>query len=129
MNLFKMLDFQKNSFFSEKGLGNMPPLLLNQIVKINLLSQIIRFQVNAPFRDFLTVITNFFRALSKKKDDFSGIINQVLKICWFQALRKPRFENKRNFWINCVCIKTFALWHTHKGIFASLHTYKEAFAS
>ena len=30
------------------------------------------------------------RALSKKReDDFSGIINQDLKICWFQAPRKP----------------------------------------
>ena len=37
-------------------------------------------------------------ALSKKReDDFSRIINQVLKIFWFQALRKPRFENKENF--------------------------------
>ena len=97
LNLFKMLDFQKNSFFQKKGLGNVPPLLLNQIVKINLLSQIIRFQANAPFEDFLTVITNFLGALSQKEDDFSGIINQVLKIFWCQALGKPRFENKENF--------------------------------
>ena len=34
--------------------------LLNQIVEINLLSQIIRFQVNALLRDFLIVITNFW---------------------------------------------------------------------
>ena len=77
MNLFKMLDFQR-IHFSKKGLGNAPPLLLNQIVKINLLSQIIRFHINAPFEDFLTVII-FLEALSQKKDDFSGIINQVLK--------------------------------------------------
>ena len=49
--------------------------MLNQIVEISLLSQIIRFQVNAPFRDFLTVITNFLGALSQKEDDFSRIIN------------------------------------------------------
>ena len=44
MNLFKMLDFQRIHFSKKKkGLGNVPPLLLNQIVKINLLRQIIRF--------------------------------------------------------------------------------------
>ena len=42
MDPFKMLDFQRIHFL-EKGLGNVPPLLFNQIVKINLLSQIIRF--------------------------------------------------------------------------------------
>ena len=30
-------------------------------------------------------------------NDFSGIVNQVLKIFRFQALRKPRFENTGNF--------------------------------
>ena len=50
MNHFKVLDFQK-THFSEKGLENMPPFSLNQIVKINLLSQIIGFQVNIPFKD------------------------------------------------------------------------------
>ena len=57
----------------------------------------------------------FFGALSQKEDDFSGIINQVLRIFWFQALWKPCFENKENFWINCVCIKTFASRHTSWG--------------
>ena len=33
-------------------------------------------------------------------------------------MRKPRFENKENFWINCVCIKAFATWHTLKETFA-----------
>ena len=66
INLFKMLDFQR-IHFSKKGLGNVPPLLLNQIVKINLLSQIIKFQVNVPFEDFLTVITNFFGSLRSKR--------------------------------------------------------------
>ena len=61
----------KEFIFPEKFLRNVPPLLLNQIMKINLLSQIIRFQVNAPFRDFLIVITNFLGALSQKEDDFS----------------------------------------------------------
>ena len=51
--------FPKNSFF-QKGLENVPSFLLNQFVKVNLLSQIIGFQVNTPFGDFLTVITNFF---------------------------------------------------------------------
>ena len=53
---------------------------------------------------------SFLGALSKKKkDDFLGIINQVLRIFWFQALWKPHFENKRNFWINCVCTKAFCV--------------------
>ena len=39
----------------------------------------------------------FLEALNKKEDDFVGIINQVLKMFWFQALKKPRFENKGNF--------------------------------
>ena len=41
MNPFKMLDFQRIHFF-QKGPESVPPLLLNQIVKINLLSQIIK---------------------------------------------------------------------------------------
>ena len=115
------------------------PFLLNQIV--NLLSQIIRFQVNAPFEDFLIVITNFLRALSQKEDDFSWIINQVLRIFWFQALWKPRFENKRNFWLNCVCTKAFRVMiylqggicihciptrgHLHHGIVPSGHSHHD----
>ena len=71
----------------------------------------------------------FFGALSKKEDDFSWIINQVLRIFWFQALRKPRFENKGNFWIKCVCIKAFVSWYTHRRAFTSLHTHKGEFAS
>ena len=113
-NLFEMLDFQR-IHFSKKGLWKRAISLLNQIVKMSLLSQIIRFQVNAPFKDFLIVITNFLGALSQKKDDFSWIINQVLRILWFQALWKPCFENKRYFWINCVCTKAFVSWCTHKG--------------
>ena len=50
MNLFKMLDFQR-IHFSKKGL-KCATSLLNQFVKINLLSQIIWFQVNIPFGDF-----------------------------------------------------------------------------
>ena len=111
---FKDAWFSKISFFQKKGPWKCAISLLNQIVKISLLSQIIRLQVNAPFRDFLTVITNFLGALSQKEDDFSWIINQVLRIFWFQTLRKSRFENKGNFWIKCVCIKTFMSWHPYK---------------
>ena len=97
MNLFKMLDFQRIHFSRKRPWKHATPLL-NQIVKTNLLSQIIKFQVNAPFGDFLIVITKIFLgALSQKEDDFSRIINQVLKIFWFHVLRKPRFENKGNF--------------------------------
>ena len=65
MNLFKMLDFQR-IYFSKKRPWKRAISLLNQIVKISLLSQIIRFQVNAPFRDFLIVITNFFGTLKSR---------------------------------------------------------------
>ena len=41
-----------------------------------------------------------------------------MRILWFQALWKPHFENKRNFWIKCVCIKAFMSWYTHKKTFA-----------
>ena len=56
----------KEFIFPEKCLGNVSPLLLNQIVKISLWGQIIRFQVNVPFKDFLIVITNFFGSLKSK---------------------------------------------------------------
>ena len=48
---FKMLDFQRICF-PKKSLGNVPFLCSTKFVKINLLSHIIRFQVNALFRDF-----------------------------------------------------------------------------
>ena len=64
INLFKKCLIFKEFIFPEKGLGNVPPLLLNQIA--NLLSQIIEFQVDAPFEDFLIVITNFFGSLKSK---------------------------------------------------------------
>ena len=51
INLFKDTWFSKNLFFLEKCFKRAT-LLLNQIVKINLLNQIIRFQVNALFGDF-----------------------------------------------------------------------------
>ena len=42
----------KEFIFPEKRPWKRATSLLNKIVKINLLSQIIRFQVNAPFREF-----------------------------------------------------------------------------
>ena len=65
MNLFKMLDFQI-IHFSKKRPWKCTISLPNQIAEISLLIQIIRFRVNAPFRDFLTVITNFFESLKSK---------------------------------------------------------------
>ena len=93
----------------------------------------------------------FWGALSQKEDDFFKNNKLSLKIFWFQALWKPHFENKGNFWINYICSMafprghshhgmhqgdihdmtykgTFASWHTYKGIFASRHTYKGTFA-
>ena len=82
-----------------------------------------------PHSRLLTVITNFLGALSQKENDFSWIINQVLKIFWFQALRKPRFKNKGNFWIKCVCIKAFVSWYTHRRAFTSSYTHKDTSVS
>ena len=68
MNLFKILDFQRIRFPKKKKRHwKQATLLLNQIVKISLLSQIIRFQVKAPFRDFLIVTTNFLGSLKSKR--------------------------------------------------------------
>ena len=73
------------------------------------------------------MITIFLGTLSQKEDDFSWIINQVLRIFWFQALWKPHFENKRNFWINCGSLKSkaFVSWYTHKGAFAFIAYMQE----
>ena len=61
------------------------------------------------------MITNFWGALSQKqrKMTFREITNQDSKI-FFRRWGSLDFENKGNFWINCVCVKTFASWHTHK---------------
>ena len=64
MNLFKDTWFLKNLFFLEKGFKRAT-LLLNQIVKINLLLNQIPSQ--CPIQGFLTMITNFWGALSQKK--------------------------------------------------------------
>ena len=48
-------------------------LLLNQIVKINLLSQVIRFPSQCPHSEISNSDHQFFLgALSKKEDDFFG---------------------------------------------------------
>ena len=132
MNLFKMLDFQR-IHFSRKRPWKCALSLLNQIAEISLLSQIVRFQVNAPFEDFLIVITNFSGSLKSKGRWLFRNNKLSLKILWFQALWKPCFENKGNFWINCVCVKAFASWHSYKRTSASwklhLHLWKETCAS
>ena len=124
-----MLDFQRIYFFRKRPWKRATPFAQlnceNKSFKPDhhILSQ-------CPIRRFLTVITNFFGSLkSKKRDDFSGIINQALRIFWFQALRKPRFENKGNVWIKCVCIKASASWHTHKGDICIMTSLQEAFES
>ena len=137
-----MLDFQRIHFSKKKPWKHATPFAqLNYENKSfepdhQILSQCL-------IRRFLTVITNFLGALSQKEDDFSGIVNQALRIFWFQALRKPRFENKGNFWINCVCTKALRVMiylqggicihciptseHLHHDIptwtFTSWHTY------
>ena len=124
-----MLDFKRFHFSRKKPWkGATPFAQLNCENKSFVPNHQILSQ--CPIQRFLTVITNFLRALSKKEYDFSGIINQALRIFWFQALWKPRFENKRNFSINCDCIIwTFTSWHSLKRTFTSWHTHKGAFTS
>ena len=112
-----------------------------------------------PIQGFLTVITSFFGSLKSKGRWLFRNNKLSLKIFWFQALWRPRFENKRNFWINCVCTKAFhimtysqgdicihcipkralafiaslqgafASWHTPKRTLASWHTPKKTLVS
>ena len=61
-----------------------------------------------PYSEISNNDHQFLGALSqKKKMTFREITNQDLKILLFQALRSLDFENKGNFWINCVRVKTF----------------------
>ena len=77
INLFKMLNFQR-IHFSRKRPWKRATLLLDPIV--NLLSQIIRFQVDAPFEDFLISDHQFFGSLKSKGR-------------WFFMNNKSSFEN------------------------------------
>ena len=81
MNLFKMLDFQR-IHVSRKRPWKRTTSLLNQICENKSFESDNQISSKCPIREFLTVITNFLGALSKKKreDDFSGN-------------NKSRFEN------------------------------------
>ena len=61
------------------------------------------------------MITNFFGSLKPKRRWLFKNNKLSLKIFWFQALWKPHFENKRNFWINCVCTKAFRVMAYPQG--------------
>ena len=88
------------------------------------MSQVIRFPSQCPHSKISNSDHQFFLGSFKSKGRWLFMNSKLsLKIFWFQALWKPRFKNKGNFWIICVCIKTFASRHTHKGAFTSWHTY------
>ena len=106
INLFKMLDFQRTHFSRKRPL-KCATLFAQPNCENKSFEPDHQIPSQYPIQKFLTVITIFLGALSKKEDDFSWIINQVLRIFWFQVLWKPCFENKGNFWINRVCIKAF----------------------
>ena len=101
MNLFKMLYFQR-VHFSRKRFWKRATLFAQPNCENKSFEPDHRIPSQYPIQRFLIVIINFLRALSQKEDDFSRIINQVLKIFWFQALRKPHFENK--FFFNKLCL-------------------------
>ena len=114
MNLFKMLDFQRIHFFKKR-----PWKCATHFAQPNCENKSFepdhQIPSHCPIRRFLTMITNFFGSLKSKRRWLFRNNKLSLNIFWFQTLRKPRFQNKRNFWINCVCIKAFVLWYTHKG--------------
>ena len=126
----KMLDFQRIYFskkprkqatpFAQPNCGNKSFELDHQIPS------------RCPIRGFLTVITNFWRALSQKLYDFSGVINQVLKMFGFRRWGSLVLKIKGIFeWImsaskhlhhdiptrghshHCIPKGTCASWHTH----------------
>ena len=136
----------------------MPPLLINQIEKINLWPRSSDSK-SMPHSEISNIDHQFFGSLKSKGRWLFMNNKSSVKIFWFQALWKPRFKNKRNFWINCVCTKAFhimtdsqgdicihcipkralafiaslqgafASWHTPKRTLASWHTTEETFAS
>ena len=106
MNLFKMLDFQR-IHFSRK----MPWKCATPFAQPNCENKSFepdhQIPNQYPIQRFLTVITNFLGSLKSKRRWLFRNNKLSLKIFWFQALWKPRFEDKRKFWINCVCTKAF----------------------
>ena len=119
-----MLDFQR-IHFSRKGLENVPALFAQLNCESKSFEPDHQILSQCPIQRFLTVITHFFESLKSKRRWLFKNNKLNLKIFWFQALRKPRFENKENFWINCVCIKAFVSWYIHKGAFAFIAYLQE----
>ena len=101
-----MLDFQRihfskkkalemHHFFAQPNCGNKSFELDHQISS------------KRPIRRFSNSDHQFFGSLKSKGRWLFRNNKSSVKIFWFQALWKPRFKNKRNFWINCVCTKAF----------------------
>ena len=84
MNLSKMLDFQRIHFFSKKKALET----CHHFAQPNCENKSFEPDHQIPSQCPIQRFSNsdhqiFLGALSQKEDDFSGIINQVLKIFWF----------------------------------------------
>ena len=99
-----MLDFQIICF-SRKRPWKRATSLLNQICENKFFESDHQISSKCLIRRFLTVITNFLGALSKKKKmTFWEIASQDLKIFLFQTLRMPWFWKQREF-LNKLCLR------------------------
>ena len=79
MNLFKMLDFQR-IHFSKKAKKKRATPFAQPNCEDKSFEPNHQILSQCPIRRFLTVITSFLGASSQKEDDFSRIINKVLKM-------------------------------------------------
>ena len=86
-----MLDFRRTHFFQKKALKTCHPFTQTNCEENKSFEpdhQIFELMSHPEISNSDHQFSS--RALSKKKkDDFSGIINQDLKIYWFQASKKP----------------------------------------
>ena len=126
MNLFKMLDFQIICFFQKKGLKTCHSFCSTKLWKQISWARSSDSK-SMPHSEISNSDHQFFGSLKSKRGWPFGNNKPNLENI-FQALRRTHFENKENFWINCLCVKAFMSWHTPNGAFASLHTYKGTFA-
>ena len=83
-------------FIFPKGLGNVPPLFAQPNCEDKSFEPDHQILSQCPIQRFLTLITSFLGASSQKEDDFSRIINQVLKI-FFRHRGSPILKIKRIF--------------------------------
>ena len=111
MNLFKMLDFQRIHFSRKKALETCH-LFAQPNCKNKSLESDQQISSQCPIRKFLTVITNFLRALSQKKDDFSGNNKSRFKNIFVSSAKEALILKTKGI-LNKLCLRPK---HLHHGI-------------